>query len=420
MKNKYHTLLKRLAYTLAVLIVYHFASLIPLPGINAEATRLIAEIPAFSFFNIFVGGNYGQLSFLSVGLMAFINAQIVVQILEANMSKTVTEWSKSGEAGRHKLDRLLKIITLCFGVLQAIAILLGLNELSKDRLFVGNYWLAFTTNLVLLVAGAFVTMWLADRITLDGLGNGSAVIITGNIIAQTQSQLAKTELTPQMILILAVIFFAAMIIMAFINDSELRLKVYYASRDYYENQELYIPFRLLPSSIMPVVFASGLMTVPQIFAFFFSSTGSSPVTELLLYISSLNNGVGILIYAALIIAFSFLYSDIQLNPELLSRNLQKQESYIGNIYPGTSTEQYLYRILNRFSFFSGIFLVIIGVLPLIIASWLPSRFMSLGILGSSYIIVISVIVEMVKQAKGLVQKNSYTNILTTNFKFSKK
>lgn len=419
MKNKYHTLLKRLAYTLAVLIIYHFASLIPLPGINAEATRLIAEIPAFSFFNIFVGGNYGQLSFLSVGLMAFINAQIVVQILEANMSKTVTEWSKSGEAGRHKLDRLLKIITLCFGVLQAIAILLGLNALSKDWLFVGNYWLAFTTNLVLLVAGAFVTMWLADRITLDGLGNGSAVIITGNIIAQTQSQLAKTELTPQMILILAVIFFAAMIIMAFINDSELRLKVYYASRDYYENQELYIPFRLLPSSIMPVVFASGLMTVPQIFAFFFSM-GSSRVTELLLYISSLNNGVGILIYAALIIAFSFLYSDIQLNPELLSRNLQKQESYIGNIYPGTSTEQYLYRILNRFSFFSGIFLVIIGVLPLIIASWLPSRFMSLGILGSSYIIVISVIVEMVKQAKGLVQKNSYTNILTTNFKFSKK
>lgn len=420
MKNKYHTLLKRLAYTLAVLIVYHFASLIPLPGINAEATRLIAEIPAFSFFNIFVGGNYGQLSFLSVGLMAFINAQIVVQILEANMSKTVTEWSKSGEAGRHKLDRLLKIITLCFGVLQAIAILLGLNALSKDRLFVGNYWLAFTTNLVLLVAGAFVTMWLADRITLDGLGNGSAVIITGNIIAQTQSQLAKTELTPQMILILAVIFFAAMIIMAFINDSELRLKVYYASRDYYENQELYIPFRLLPSSIMPVVFASGLMTVPQIFAFFFSSMGSSRVTELLLYIASLNNGVGILIYAALIIAFSFLYSDIQLNPELLSKNLQKQESYIGNIYPGTSTEQYLYRILNRFSFFSGIFLVIIGVLPLIIASWLPSRFMSLGMLGSSYIIVISVIVEMVKQAKGLVQKNSYTNILTTNFKFSKK
>ena len=419
MKNKYHTLLKRLAYTLAVLIVYHFASLIPLPGINAEATRLIAEIPAFSFFSIFAGGNYGQLSFLSVGLMAFINAQIVVQILEANVSKTVTEWSKSGETGRHKLDRLLKIITLCFGVLQAIAILLGLNALSKDRLFVGNYWLAFTTNLVLLVAGAFVTMWLADRITLDGLGNGSAVIITGNIIAQTQSQLAKTELTPQMILILAVIFFAAMIIMAFINDSELRLKVYYASRDYYENQELYIPFRLLPSSIMPVVFASGLMTVPQIFAFFFSM-GSSRVTELLLYISSLNNGVGILIYAALIIAFSFLYSDIQLNTELLSKNLQKQESYIGNIYPGTSTEQYLYRILNRFSFFSGIFLVIIGVLPLIIASWLPRRLMSWGISVSSYIIVISVIVEMVKQAKGLVQKNSYTNILTTNFKFSKK
>lgn len=420
MKNKYHTLLKRLAYTLAVLIVYHFASLIPLPGINAEATRLIAEIPAFSFFNIFAGGNYGQLSFLSVGLMAFINAQIVVQILEANVSKTVTEWSKSGETGRHKLDRLLKIITLCFGTLQAVAILLGLNALSKDKLFVGNYWLSFITNLVLLVAGAFVTMWLADRITLDGLGNGSAVIITGNIIAQTQSQFSKAELTTTAILILAAVFFIAMVIMAYVNNSELRLRVYYTSRDYYENQELYIPFRLLPSSIMPIVFASGVMTIPQILAFFFSSISSAPITELLLYISSLNNSVGILIYSALIIGFSFLYSDIQLNPELLSKNLQKQEAYIGNVYPGTSTEQYLHRILNRFSFFSGIFLVIVAVLPLIITSWLPSRFMSLGMIGSSYIIVISVIVEMVKQAKGLVQKNSYTNILNTSFRFSKK
>lgn len=409
-------MISRFTYTILILVIYHLLCLLTLPGVNMQSFQLASIIPAINLLSLFSGGNFDRLSILSVGLTAFVNAQIVVQILQSGVSNTLTEWAKGGQRGHHKLNQLTKILTFIFSIIQAAAVLFGVNNLTNGELLLSENVFVYIGLCLLLAAGSFITMWLADQITLYGLGNGVSVIISANIIAQYLTQGLTSYPHLKLVIIIAVVVLMIFFIV-FINNSERQLNVFYAKRDFYGDQQSYMPVKLLTSGVMPVVFASGVMIIPQIILLFCSGQELNTFYRLILYLFSWSSPYGIAMYSCLIIGFSFLYSEIQLNPHMLAENLQKQEAFIEGIYPGKDTEKYIIKLLNRMSFISCVILLMITVVPMVIGNyWLHIQF--LGSIGSSLIIIVSVLVEIFKQARGLIQRNDYPSFLDDRVDFT--
>ena len=417
------TLIKRMAYTIWILFIYHLLSYVSIPGVNIHEMSKLADNSSLTMLSMFSGGGFETFSLMSMGVSAYITAQIIVQLLQSDVVPTLTQWAKQGEVGRKKLNNLTRGFTLFVGFGQGIGITAGINQLTKSGFILNNSALSYILIATLLTAGSFVAMWMGDQITERGLGNGVSVIITAGIIAKIPDTLMKTfkHFSPSSTknlmgaagVALLVVLFSWLIV--WVNDAEHRTPVQYERKSSLIGEQSFLPLKIVVPGVVPIIFASSLLSLPQIVMMLFRSHYKDTWYQVLGQFLTMNTITGIFLYAILIIAFTYAYSVVQLDPDKMADNFEKQEAY-PFVEPGKPTANYFKDLLYTLALPGSLFLVLISVIPLVITNFISPN-LQLGLSGSSLLIIIGVFTDIGNQIRGLKTKSDYPGFLNKNYEF---
>lgn len=414
----------KIFFTLFILLLYRIGANITVPGVNAKAITKVAQTGLVPMLDTVSGGGLDNYSIFSLGVSPYITAQIVIQLLQMDIVPKLVEWGKQGEVGRRKTNQVTRYLALAVAFVQSIGITLGFNVLTQMGLVKNQTPQTYIEIAIIMTAGTMLLTWLGDEITDKGLGNGVSVIIFAGIIARLPNgiyQLFKDMIinnSPsdrwQGILFFIAIIIAILVVTQFVTwfqQADLRVPIQYTRRAVTSGSESFLPLKVNVSGVIPVIFASSFIVTPATILMAFQRThGDEQWFKICSEIFSLQTTPGALIYTLLIILFTFFYAFVQVNPEKLSENLQKQGAYIPSVWPGKDTQQYVSRILIRLSTVGSVFLGLVALLPQLATNiWgLPS---SIGLGGTSLLIVIGVVLELARQVDGLLMKREYVGFI---------
>ncbi|RYL89881.1 preprotein translocase subunit SecY [Sporolactobacillus sp. THM7-4] len=412
---------RKVVFTLLMLIVFRIGTFIPVPDINSSLIN-ISDSSAFGLFNTFGGGALQNFSILSMGVMPYITSSIIVQLLQMDVVPKLTEWSKQGEMGRRKLNQLTRYGTIVLGFIEAIGLSYGFNQNFPGLVQNPSIW-TFLSIASVLTAGTAFLMWLGDQITSYGVGNGISIIIFAGIVARiptavnqiyAQRLAASANNTFMEVLGIAAIIVVVLLIVVgtiFVQQGMRKIPIQYAKRTIgsktYRAEPTHLPIKVNAAGVIPVIFAISLMITPPTIARFFPSNA---VTEWVVRVFDYSTVYGMIIYAALIIAFTYFYTFVQVNPEKMAKNLGEQGGYIPGIRPGKSTEKYITRILYRLTFLGSIFLAVISLLPIVFGE-IGSLPASARIGGTSLLIVVGVALDTMKRIESQLVKKKYQGFI---------
>lgn len=412
---------KKIGFTLLMLIVFRIGTFIPVPGANTEALAAQDQMSVFGVLNVFGGGALKNFSILAMGIMPYITASIIVQLLQMDVVPKFSEWAKQGEVGRRKLAQFTRYLTIILGFIQAIFMSIGFNRMSGGLLIVDSSWSTYVVIAIVLTGGTAFLMWLGEQITANGIGNGISMIIFAGIVAgipttakQIYAQQFSGENTQTFISVLTIglLVLAVLVLIVgviFIQQAIRKIPIQYAKQNgsAYGTQTTHLPLKLNSAGVIPVIFAVSFIVTPPTIASFFKQ---NDVTLWIQRVFDYNHPFGMALYVGLILAFTYFYAFVQMNPEQMAENLKKQGGYVPGIRPGKSTEQYFTKILYRLTFVGAIFLAIIAILPVLFikfASLPPSA--QIG--GTSLLIVVGVALETMKQLESQLVKRHYKGFI---------
>ncbi|MBB4301591.1 preprotein translocase subunit SecY [Rhodobium orientis] len=416
--SKAEELKKRIWFTLGALIVYRLGTYVPLPGINPdELARAFQanQSGILGMFNMFAGGAVGRMAIFALGIMPYISASIIIQLM-TSVVPSLEQLKKEGESGRKKINQYTRYGTVILATFQAYGIAVGLEGAGSIVMDPGIFF-RFST-VVTLVGGTMFLMWLGEQITARGVGNGISLIIFAGIVAELPSAIVGTlelgrqgALSTPIILAILVLSVAVIAIIVFIERAQRRLLIQYPKRQVgnkmMEGQSSHLPLKLNTSGVIPPIFASSLLLIPATVANFSSQNGP----EWLITVTSLlGRGAPLfmIIYASLIVFFAFFYTAIVFDPADTADNLKKHGGFIPGIRPGERTAQYIDYVLTRITVIGAIYLVAVCLLPefLISATGVPFYF---G--GTSLLIVVSVTMDTVSQIQGHLLAHQYEGLV---------
>lgn len=398
----------RLYFTLACLTVFILGISIRVPGTE----NLTNNLGFLELINTIGGGALQNFSIFALGVMPYITASIIMQLLQMDIFPYFTELSKQGHTGRQKINQITRYMGIAFAFIEGYAFAFAFIGKSGDPL---QYMYISTV----LTAGTALLLWMGDQITQKGLGNGVSLIIMAGIIARLPqmfidafSSLITFDGTTQVItlgiikfVLFVLVYFAIVIGMIFVQESERRIPIQYANKSTsaYGNAQSFMPIRVNSAGVIPVIFASSLMSIPSVIAQAINKEGFSLFVQKYLTYSS---PVGFLLYVAFIFFFAYFYTFIQLKPEEFAKNLQDNGGYIPGIRPGDETKEYVNRILSRLTVLGATFLSVIAGLPILFSKFtsLPT---SVSIGGTGLLIVVGVALETYKQLEGSILTRSY-------------
>ncbi len=416
--------------TLALLLVYRIGCYIPIPTLNAESLETAMQADFLGILSTITGGSLQNATIFALGILPFINSFIIMQLLTL-VIPALERMSKEGEEGRRKITQITRIVAIVLAIVQAIGIVVGMQSairpiFSYEIGAEGPPILTMAFTIVMLVAGSTMVMWLAERITEYGVGNGTSLIIFIGILSTAGTSLANSlKMVGEnwtyiwniigFILIVIVIFF----FIVFMDLSERRITVQYSKQikgnKMYGGQTTYIPIRVNGSGVMPIIFASSLLMFPQmIIQLFFNTTDAATW-----YAQYMGTGTPVyyVLLALLILGFSYFYAQIQFNPEDVSKNIQQYGGFIPGIRAGKPTSDFLRKINNRITLFGAIFLMIIALIPTFIFLALSGEYSNynLGLANSfsatGLLIVVSVALELNKQLESQIMMKHYKGFL---------
>ena len=414
----------RILFTVLILFVFRLGTHITVPGVDASRLNTIADLPFLNMLNLVSGGAMQQFSIFSMGVSPYITASIVIQLLQMDIVPKFVEWSKQGEVGRKKLNQATRYLTLVLGFVQSMTLTAGFNYYTQLG-FVNNPNMAtYIVIGLILTAGTMLVTWLGEQITERGIGNGVSMIIFAGIISRLPASIKELIEdyfinVDQSDIWLNAIFMALLVIavlivitlVTYVQQAERKIPIQYTKRVAGAPTSSYLPLKVNAAGVIPVIFASSFITTPNaIIQALGSSYRGETWYEVVQTIFSYNTVPGAIIYTVLIVAFTFFYAFVQVNPEKLAENLQKQGSYIPSVRPGKGTEEYISRLLMRLSTVGSIFLGLVALLPIIAQmAWnLPQ---SIGLGGTSLLIIIGVALDTAKQLEGLMLKRKYTGFI---------
>lgn len=414
----------KIYFTLFILLLYRIGANITVPGVNVRAITRVAQTGLVPMLDTVSGGGLDNYSIFSLGVSPYITAQIVIQLLQMDIVPTLVEWGKQGEYGRRKTNQVTRVLTLIVAFVQSIGITLGFNVLTQMGLVKDQNWATYCQIAVIMTAGTFLLTWLGDEITDKGLGNGVSVIIFAGIIARLPAgivQIFKDEIINtsasdrwQGILFFVGIILAILIVTKLVTWVEQAIRhvpIQYTRRATVSGSESFLPLKVNVSGVIPVIFASSFIITPATILMAFQRTqGDQQWFQVMQQIFSLQTTPGAIIYTILIILFTFFYAFVQVNPQKLSENLQKQGAYIPSVWPGKDTQTYVSKLLIRLSTVGSVFLGLVALLPQLATNFwgLPS---SIGLGGTSLLIVIGVVLELSRQINGLLMKREYVGFI---------
>ncbi|MBZ9654943.1 preprotein translocase subunit SecY [Phyllobacterium lublinensis] len=417
--SKAEELKKRIWFTLGALLVYRLGTYIPLPGINLEAYAQAFNHQAqgiLGMFNMFAGGAVARMAIFALGIMPYISASIIVQLM-TSVVPALEQLKKDGEQGRKVINQYTRYGTVLLATVQAYAIAVGLQGSQGIVTDPGPFFLFSTV--ITLVGGTMFLMWLGEQITARGIGNGISLIIFSGIVANLPQAISGTlelgrtgALSTAIILAIIVLTIAVIAIIVFVERAQRRLLIQYPKRQVgnrmFQGDTSHLPLKLNTAGVIPPIFASSLLLLPATIAGFAQSHELPGWATTVL--SSLGHGqpLYMALYAAMIVFFAFFYTALVFNPKDTADQLKKHSGFIPGIRPGERTAEYIDYVLTRVTVLGAIYLVIICLLPEFLISWAGVPFY-LG--GTSLLIVVSVTLDTVAQIQGHLIAHQYEGLI---------
>jgi preprotein translocase subunit SecY len=407
----------RIIFVVVALVIFRFLSVIPVPGIDPMKLQAFFASPTgdiFGLFNIFSGGGLSKLSIVMLGVGPYITASIVMQLLTMIFPKLKEMYQEEGEAGRAKFTQLSRLLTVPLALIQGGGFLL---LLQKSGVVTQLSSLGMITNIVVIIAGSLLLMWLGELMTEFGIGNGTSLIIFAGIVASVPTSLAQllVTFTPSQIpLYIAFVVVALVVILGVVvvTEAERPIPVTYAKRvrgsKVYGGVSTYLPLRVNQAGVIPIIFALSILLFPQmIFQFLATSVSNGTIKAISEGILAvLKNGwFYSIFYFILVFLFTYFYTAVTFDPHAISENLQKNGAFIPGVRPGQSTSEYIAKVLTRITLVGATFLGLIAVLPLVMKA--VTGIQSLAIGGTALLIVVSVVIDLMKKIDAQVSMREY-------------
>ncbi|BBD16198.1 preprotein translocase subunit SecY [Melissococcus plutonius] len=413
----------KLFFTLFVLFVFRLGTRITVPGVDAKGLSDLSNLPFLNMLNMVSGSAIQNFSIFSMGVSPYITASIIIQLLQMDIVPKFVEWSKQGEVGRKKLNQATRYLTIVLGIAQSMGITAGFNSLSQTGIVKHPSFGTFVMIAVILTSGTMFVTWLGEQITEKGIGNGVSMIIFAGIISRLPDSIKslvddyfiniESSKIWQSVIFMLILIIAILVIVTFVTffqQAERKIPIQYTKRMTGAPTSSYLPLKVNAAGVIPVIFASSLIATPNALLQAFTKYSGEGWYDVMTKIFSYNTVPGATVYTVLIVAFTFFYAFVQVNPEKLAENLQKQGSYIPSVRPGKGTESYVSSVLMRLSVVGAIFLGLVALLP-IIAQMIWKLPQSIGLGGTSLLIVIGVALETAKQLEGLMLKRRYVGFI---------
>lgn len=416
--GKAKELKQRIFFALGALIVYRLCTYIPLPGIDARALETMFASFGGGFLdmvNTFSGGALQRMSIITLGIMPYISASIIMQLL-TTMNSTLAQWKKEGDQGRKKINQMTRYGTVVLTIVQGWAVATGLE--GQSGVVVDPGWFFRITTVVTLVGGTMFLMWLGEQITQRGIGNGISLIIFAGIVAELPGVLAQAfqlnragsiSLT---VLLLMLIGAAALVwFIVLCERAQRRVVIQYPKRQQargaMQNDKSHLPLKLNVAGVIPPIFASSLLLMPLTIANLYSASGPEWLTTVTAVLGP-GKPLYIAFYIALIVFFCFFYTAIQFNPEDTADNLKKNSGFVPGIRPGKRTAEYLDYVLTRLTVIGSGYLSLVCAIPEFLISQAAVPFY-LG--GTSLLIVVNVTMDTVTQIQSHLMAQQYESLL---------
>ena len=414
----------KIFFTLLMLVIFRLGTFIPVPNVDADVLQATDQAGLIGFLNTFGGGALANFSILAMGIMPYITASIIVQLLQMDVVPKFAEWAKQGEVGRRKLAQFTRYFTIVLAFIQAIGMSYGFNQIYGGSLIQNDTIATYAVIAIVLTGGTAFLLWLGEQITAKGVGNGISIIIFAGIVAaipgavnqlyaqQIEGAGDQLPINLAIMALLALAIVAVTVLVIYVQQALRKIPIQYAKRvagrgQTSSAQQTHLPLKVNSAGVIPVIFAVAFIITPQTIASFF---GANAFTDAVQNTFDYTRPVGMIIYVALIIAFTYFYAFIQVNPENMSDNLKKQGAYIPGIRPGKNTQDYLTSVLYRLTFVGAIFLAVIAVMPILFIN-LAGLPQSAQIGGTSLLIIVGVALETMKQLESQLVKRHYKGFM---------
>jgi len=420
----------RIIYTLLMLVVVRIGTQLPIPGVNGNYFSQWFSGnsgSAFGFFDAITGGSFEKMSVFALNITPYITSSIIIQLLTIAIPK-LEELQKDGEEGRKKMTAITRYLTVALALMESLAMAIGFG---KSGLLLEYNALNIITAVVTLTAGSTVIMWIGERITENGVGNGISIVLTINIISRIPQdltllfeQFVKGKEIAFQVLNLAIIIaiiIAVTVLTVTLQGAERRIPVQYSrkvqGRKQIGGQSSYIPLKVNTAGVIPIIFAQSLFMFPLIIMQLLGKSGGNGIGGTILKMLNQSNwcdfnepiySIGLIVYIVLVIAFAYFYTSITFNPLEIADNMKKQGGFIPGIRPGKPTSDYLTKILNYIIFIGAVGLVIVAVIPIFFEGAFNA---SISFGGTSLIIIVGVIIETLKQIESRMLVRNYKGFL---------
>ncbi|MBQ4564156.1 MAG: preprotein translocase subunit SecY [Lachnospiraceae bacterium] len=422
---------KRLLYTFFVILVVRFGSELPIPGVDRKYLAELfsnTSIDAFNFFDAMTGGSFASCSVFALSVTPYINASIIMQLLTIAIPK-LEEIQKDGEEGKKKITRWTRYATIILALIEATAMAIGFG----NSLIVNYTWYNVILVVLTMVGGSALLMWIGEQNTEHGIGSGISVILLVNILARIPTDFvtlynAFVKGENILVALIAIVIILAVIIgmVAFVvllSDGTRKIPVQYAKRvqgrKTVGGQTSNIPLKVNTAGVIPVIFASSLMSFPAVIAQFFTVDYTTVGGKILLALQSSSwcrftkdawyYSFGLLVYIALIYGFAYFYTSVTFNPNEVAENMKKQGGFVPGIRPGKPTAEYLNHILNYLVFMGATGLLVVALIPIIVSGVFSIGQISFG--GTSIIIIVGVVIECLTQIESKMLVRYYKGFL---------
>lgn len=418
-------IIKRLAFTFLILLVFKLGTYIPVPLIDTNSIKQVLKGNDFlTILNTFSGGGLSSFSVLALGISPYITSSIIVQML-GMIIPSMKEWQEMGEQGKAKSNRITRYITIAVAMIQALALLFSLgsrpeNILANTALAFGATWFLYIYMAIVITAGSAFTMWLADIITKHGIGNGSSMIICAGIVSSIPNMFstlyssylgsAFSGANLAKYITVVVLYVAMIVAVVYFEAAKRKIPVQYANRQSNENSD--IPVKLNSAGVIPVIFASTLMSIPlTIVGMLGYTTTSSNVAYWLDQVFSSSKPIGMALYIIMIFFFSYFYSFLTIDPEKIGDNLSKQNAFIPGYKPGEDTKRQIAKVLFRVTTIGAIGLAILALVPIIV-SMIFGLGSTVTVGGTSLLIIVGVAIETFNQIEAESENDSYSKLIS--------
>ncbi len=413
---KFPELRKKFLITLLFIVLFRALSHVPIPSINTEAVKqFLGENVFFGLLNLFSGGGFKNFSIVTLGLIPYINVSIFIQLL-VTFIPSLEELQKEGEQGREKINMYTKLITVPVALLQSYGLYFSLSRMGIIQ-SLGT--LDLVIFLLTLTAGSMSVIWFADLLTEYGIGNGTSVIVFIGIVGSIPSFLFSLFVnfnTLNLFLFAAYMLFALLVVLAvvYVNEGTRNLEIEYGRRSQRSTKVAnFLPIKINQTGVVPIIFAVSMVSLPALIAAPLSASANPTLQGIGLFLSThfnLNSAVYNILYFALVFGFTFLYTFIQFSPNKIAEDIKKSGGFIPGIRPGMATEKYLKGIISRLTFYGAFFLAFVAIMPYLIQ--VVFGFESFAVGGTSLLIVVSVILEIVRQVHSLIRSTSYDRFIS--------